>query len=179
VGATALKGFVTPAQAVAGYKAAIAFIDKHGHAYISNGAFVLDSYDAANKAGVMVANRDATFPYVKDYWTKTLATHFARIDRINVPSYTKGKPMTIGLTVSDVSYPLNTAKSAASGTVKVTLIGDKEVSYKGTLLKAGSFQAVIPAKDLDSLSAGSYTLVVEASFGTESPTVETSNVIIF
>jgi len=123
---------------------------------------------------VMLANRDNTYPYAKAYWTKTLATHFARIDAINVPSYKKGSSMTIGLTVQDVAYPSNRATSAARATVKVTLVGDTETSYKGTLVKAGSFQAVIPSKDLDALKAGSYTLVVEASFGTESPSVSTS-----
>ncbi len=176
---TALKGFVTPAQAVADYKLAIAFIDKHGHAYISNGAFVLDSYDAANKDGVMVANRDPSYPYAKGYWTTRLATRFARIDAIKVPAYKRGSAMNVALTVSDVAYPMNTAKYAAAAKIKVTLIGDKETSYAGTLVKPGSFQAVIPAKDLDALKAGSYTLVVEASFGDESPTVDTSNVIIF
>ncbi len=175
---TALQGFVTPAQAVADYKLAVAFIDKHGHAYISNGAFVLDSYDAANKAGVMLANRDATFPYAKGSWTTTLATHFSRVDAVNVPAYTKGSSMSVGLTIADVAYPSNKATAAAKATVKVTLIGDKETSYTGTLVKAGSFQAVIPAKDLDSLKPGSYTLVVESSFGTEAPAVSTSNVII-
>ncbi len=175
----ALKGLVTPAQAVAGYKLAIAFIDKHGHAYISNGGFVLDSYDAANKAGVMVANRDAAYPYAKGYWTTALATHFARIDSINVPGYKKGSAMTVSLRISDITYPANTAKSTAKGNVKVTLVGDKETVYTAKVVSAGNFQAVIPSKDLDALKAGSYTLVVEAALGTETAAVDTSNVIIF
>jgi peptide/nickel transport system substrate-binding protein len=176
---TALKGFVTPAQAVADYKLAIAFIDKHKHAYISNGAFILDSYDPSNNTGVMIANRDPAYPYARGYWTTALATHFARIDAINVPAYKKGSPMTVTLTVSDITYPSNKAALAAKGNVKVTLIGDRETSYTAKLAKAGSFQAVIPAKDLDALKAGSYTLVVEAALGTETAAVDTSNVIIF
>jgi len=175
----ALKGFVTPAQAVAGYKQAIAFIEKHGHAYISNGGFVLDSYDSTNRTGVMVANRDPAYPYAKGYWANALATHFARIDAINVPTYRKGSAMTLGLTVSDVTYPANTSRAAAKGNVKVTLIGVKETVYTAKLAKAGSFQAIIPAKDLDTLKPGSYTLIVEAALGTETAAVDTSNLIVF
>jgi hypothetical protein len=87
--------------------------------------------------------------------------------------------MTVGLTIADVGYPSTKAVAAAKATVKVTLEGDTETSYTGTLVKAGSFKAVIPAKDLDNLKPGSYTLVVEASFGTEAPSVSTSSVIIF
>jgi peptide/nickel transport system substrate-binding protein len=176
---TALKGFLTPKQAVADYKLAIAFIDGHGHAYISNGAFLLDSYDAANKAGVMVANRDASYPYTAGYWTKALATHYARVDAVNVPTYTKGSPMTVGLTVSDVSYPANTAVDAAAAKVRITVVADKEMSYAAKLVQDGGYEAVIPAADLASLKPGSYTLVVEASLGSESPSVETSSIIVF
>ncbi len=128
---TALKGFVTPAQAVDDYKLAIAFIDQHGHAYISNGGFILDTYDAANKTGVMIANRDPSYPYARGTGPRQLATRFARIDAINVPAYKKGSTMTVGLTISDVAYPVNTAKAAAKANVKVTLVGDKETSYTG------------------------------------------------
>jgi peptide/nickel transport system substrate-binding protein len=176
----ALKGFVTPAQAVADYKLAIAFIDKHGHAYISNGGFILDSWDATNKTGVMLANRDASYPYAKGSWAQSLITNFARVDAINVPSYKKGSNMVVGLTISNVSYPTNKAVAAAKATVKITLVnGDKQTGYPATLVKAGSFQSTIPAKDLDALKAGNYTLIVEAALGDEAPAAETSNVIIF
>ena len=35
---------------------AIAFIDKYGHAYISNGAFILESYDGAKTSGIVTAD---------------------------------------------------------------------------------------------------------------------------
>jgi peptide/nickel transport system substrate-binding protein len=175
----ALKGLVTPAQAVADYKLAFAFLDKHNHAYISNGAFILDSYDATNRTGVLLANRDPSYPYAKGYWTNALKTSFARVDAISVPTYKANTDLTVGITVSEIAFPANTSKPAASGTIKVTLIGDKETVYTARLVKAGSFQAVIPAKDLAGLKPGSYTIVVEASLRGEAGAVDTSNVIIF
>jgi len=175
---TALKGYVTPAQAVANYKLAIAFIDKHGHAYISNGAFLLDSYDPSNKAGVMTAFRDASYPYAKGYWTTALATRYADVAAINVPAYKKGSNMTVAITVNDKAYPSNVSKAAAAATVTLTLVGDTTTSYKATFVKAGSWQAVIPAKDLDALKPGSYTVVVEAKLGTEAPNSGSASVLI-
>ncbi|MDP3179622.1 MAG: ABC transporter substrate-binding protein, partial [Spirochaetaceae bacterium] len=82
-----LKGFVTPELAVKGYGDALSFIKKHGHAFISNGGFILDSYDPANNTAVLVANRDSAYPFAKGYWLKALATSFARVDAVRVPSY--------------------------------------------------------------------------------------------
>jgi peptide/nickel transport system substrate-binding protein len=174
-----LVGFVTPDEAVKGYKDAIAFIEKHGHAWISNGGFVLDKYDASNNTAILVANRDKAYPFEKGYFTKLLSTNFARVDAVKVPAYKKGAGLAVGITVSDVAFPANTSKPAAKANVKVTLIADKETTYAAKLVKAGSFQASIPAKDLDSLKPGSYTIVVEAAFGTEAGAVETANVIVF
>jgi peptide/nickel transport system substrate-binding protein len=175
----ALQGFVTPAQAVADYKLALDWIGKHGHAYISNGGFILDAYDSSNNTGVLVANRDPSYPYAKGYWTKALATSFAHVDAIKVPTYKKGADLTVGVTVSEVAFPANTTKAAAKANVKVTLIGPKETTYKASMAKAGSFTAVIPAKDLAALKAGSYTVVVEAALGTEAGAVDTANLIVF
>ena len=175
----ALQGFVTPAQAVSYYKLALGFIDQHGHAYISNGGFILNKYDPTNNTGELIANRDPSYPFAKGYWTTALATSFARVDAIKVPTFKKGSALTVGVTVSEVAFPASTSKAAAKANVKVTLIGDTETVYTAKLVKAGSFEAVIPAKDLAGLKAGSYTIVVEAALGTEAGAVDTANLIIF
>jgi peptide/nickel transport system substrate-binding protein len=174
-----LVGFVTPEQAVQGYKDAIAFIDAHGHAYISNGGFILDKYDPANKTAILVANRDPSYPFEKNYFTKLLTTSFARVDNIKVAAFEKGKDLTIDATISKVEFPANKAKGADNANVKVILVGDKETSYVAKAAKAGSYSAVIPAADLANLQPGSYTIIVEASLGTEAGAVKTSNVIVF
>jgi peptide/nickel transport system substrate-binding protein len=174
-----LQGFVTPQQAVKAYQLAINFIDKHGHAYISNGGFMLDSYDPKNNTMTLTANRDPSYPYAKGYFATALATNFARIDGIKVPTFKKASDLTVGVTVNQIAFPAGTATPAAKANVKVTLVGDKETSYTAKLVKAGSFEAVILAKDLAGLKPGSYTLVVEASLGTEAGAVDTANLIVF
>lgn len=174
-----LKGFVTPDDAVKGYKACIAFIEKHGHAYISNGAFILDSYDPANFTAQLVANRDPAYPYEKGYWTKALSSSFARVDAIRIPAYKKGAGVNVGISVSNVAFPSNTAAPAAKANVKVTLVGPAQTVYTARMTKAGVFEAQIPAKDVDSLKPGSYTIVVEASLAGEAGAVDTANLIIF
>jgi peptide/nickel transport system substrate-binding protein len=175
----ALAATLTPDQAAKAYNLAIAFIDKHGNAYISNGAFLLDRYDAKNNTGALVAFRDPAYPYAKGYWVKYLTTSFTRVDNLNVATYKKGADTKVTAQISEVGYPSAIAKAAASAKVTVTLVADKEYSFPAKATKAGTYEAVLPAKTLDTLKAGSYTIVVESSLGTESPTVETSNVLVF
>ncbi len=175
----ALSGFVTPDEAVKDYRLAVDFIEKHGHAFISNGGFILEKYDPSNNTVIEVANRDPSYPYVKGQFAKDLATSYLRIDAVKVPAYSKGKDFSVGITVSEVSYPADKAAAAPKGTVKLTLVAGTETVYAAKLVKAGSFAAVIPAKVLDALKPGSYTLVVEAAKGSEAGSVATSNVIVF
>ncbi len=174
-----LKGFVSPEQAVKAYNSAIAFIDKHGHAYISNGGFILDAYDAKNNTAVLIANRDPSYPFAKGEFSKVLASQFARIDAVKVAPYKKGTDLPVTVTVANVAFPAGSSTAAPKGKVAVTLVADTETVYAATMLKPGSFEARIPAKVLDALKPGSYTLVVEASLGAEAGAVETSNLIVF
>ena len=175
----ALRGSMTPAEAVKDYKLALDFVETHGYAYISNGGFILESFDPTNNTGVLVANRDPAYPYAKGYFAKALAASFARIDAIKVPMYGKGASLTVGVTVSQVAFPANTSRPAARANVKVTLVGDKQTVTLARLVKPGSFEAVIPSAALSGLAPGSYTLIVEASLGAEGGAVDTANLIVF
>jgi hypothetical protein len=126
----------------------------------------------------MAAYRDPAYPFEKGYFTKTFSASFARIDKINVGSYTKGKDLKVSVTLSEVAFPAGTAKSLAKGNVKVTLVGDKETTVAAKLV-AGKAEATIPAEALAGLKIGAYTVIVEASLGSEAGTVETSNLIVF
>jgi len=176
----ALKGFVTPAQATANYNRAVAWIDAHGHAYISNGGFLLDKYDPTNNTGSMLAFRDASYPYAKGYWVKALSTTFTRIDSLTVGTYKKGSDTKVTVTVSDVAYPASTAKASAKAAVSVTVVAaDKEYTFPAKATKAGTWEALLPAKTIDGLKTGSYTVVAQSALGTEAPTVDTTNLIVF
>lgn len=175
----ALRGFMTPAEAVRDYKLALDFVEKHGHGYISNGGFILESFDPANNTGVLVANRDPSYPYAKGYFAKALAGSFARIDAIKVPMYKKGADLTVGVTVSQVAFPANMSRPAVRANVKVTLVGDTQTVTIARLVKPGSFEAVIPREALSGLAPGSYTLIGEASLGAEGGAVDTASLIVF
>lgn len=174
-----LAGYVTPDQAVKAYQASVAFIDKHGHAVISNGGFVIDKYDSKNNSMVMAAYRDPAYPFEKGWFTKTFSSSFARIDKINVGDYAAGKDLKVAVTVSEVAFPAGGAKPLAKGTVKVTVVADKETTVAAKIAKAGSAEAVIPAAALSGLKPGSYTVIVEAALGAEAGSVDTSNLIVF
>ena len=175
----ALVGYLTPETAAKDYNLAIKFIDAHGHAYMSNGGFILDRYDSKSYNGTLVANRAADYPYAKGYFAKALATSFSRIDDIKVGNYKKGSDLKVTVTLSEVAFPANTSKALVQGNVNVTLIGDKETSFTAKKVKDGTYEALVTAKALDGLKTGSYTLVVDSALGNESPSVETTNVLIF
>ena len=96
-----------------------------------------------------------------------------------MPAYKKGAGALVSVSLSEVAFPANTAKAAAKANVRVTLVADRQIVYTAKMTKAGTFEAQIPAKDLDSLKPGSYTIVVEAGLGPEAGAVETTNLIVF
>jgi len=69
-----IKQWVTPAQAVARYNAAIKFIDNYGNAYISNGPFFISKVDYNANYVELTAVRD--YPYKADYFPETLPHHY-------------------------------------------------------------------------------------------------------
>jgi len=177
-----MKQWLTPDQAVAAYQNAIAFINAHKNAYISNGSFYIGNVDLSSNFLELDANRDPTYPFAVGYWNKLFATTTTRIDSVQPPSVaTRGKDVTITVKVSSVDYPLNTAKPA-DATAKVSLIlvtpdGDK--TYAGKLSKAGEFIVTIPAADSKNLKAGSYTIVVQSVLKSEAPSVQPGNLVFF
>jgi len=174
-----IAAWVNPDEAARAFGLAIDFIDKHGHAMMSNGGFILERYDAANKTAILVANRDPAYAFEKGYFAKALASSFLRIDAVKVPTWKKGSSLTVSATVSEVAFPSNAARPATRLAAKVTLVADKDYVFEARIAKAGVVEASIPAAVLGALRPGNYTLVIEAALGTEAPAVETSNVLVF
>jgi len=162
-----LKGFVSPEQAAKDYRLTLAWVEKHGHAYISNGGFVLDRYDPVGNTGILTAFRDPSYPFEKGYWTKALATNYSRVDAIKVADRKQGQALAVTVDVSSVSYPKNLATPAAKATVEVSLmVGDKATTVAAKSNKAGLFVASFPASLVDALSEGAYTIVASSNLGT-------------
>ncbi|GAB6277076.1 MAG: ABC transporter substrate-binding protein [Rectinema sp.] len=176
-----IKQWVTPAQAVARYNAAIKFIDTYGNAYISNGPFFISKVDYNANYIELSAFRD--YPYRADYFPKLFRTTLTRIDDVKVPpTAQRNADAKIDVQISAVTYPDDTAKAAdnkAKVTVTLILADNTEKVYTAKYVSAGSFQAVIPAKDLGALKSGAYTLVVQSVFNTESPAVQASSLVVF
>ena len=171
----ALVGYLTPAQAVSAYEKSIAFIQKHGHAVISNGGFVIDKYDSKNNTMVLTAFRDPRYPFPKGWFTKELSTTYVRIDGIKVGTFSKGKDLTVSATLNDIAFPAGTAKATTKADVKVIIVAGKDIVAAGKITKAGTAEATFKAGELAGLKAGgSYTVIVEAGSA-----VDTANLIVF
>lgn len=172
----ALAGYVSADDAVNFYKLTLDFITKYGHAYISNGGYYLERYDPTTNSAILTAFRDG-YPQ-KGGYVKNLATSFPRIDVVTVPAYEAGSDLKLSAIVSEVLYPANKASPAAKADVKVTLIGATETVYTASSAKAGSFEATIPATDIASLKAGTYTVIIEAALNGGSPAVQTASIVV-
>lgn len=174
-----LKGFVTSQGAESAYRASIVFIEKHGHAVISNGGFVIDSYDPKNNSMVLSAFRDPAYPFERGWFTKILSSSFARIDRIVVGDYVAGKDLKVSVDVSEVAFPAGTAAPLDKGRVRVTLVADRETTVAAEIARAGNAVATIPSAALARLKPGFYTVIVEAALGSEAGAVQSSGLIVF
>lgn len=177
-----LKDFVILEEVIAGYDAAIKWIDEKGHAFIGNGAFFLEKYDPTTNYIELTAFRDPEYPFTPDYWPEVFATTTVRIDSVDIPAiYLRGSEEGIPVKVqlSEVLYPEGTANVAQSGEVEVMFITPaEELSYQAEFSGSGLFEVMIPSDALENLEEGSYTVLVSASIeGAVPDSVATSTVI--
>jgi peptide/nickel transport system substrate-binding protein len=176
-----IKAWKTADEAVKDYQAAIKFIDDHKNAFISNGAFYINTVDLQANFVELAAFRSDAYPYVAGFWSGVFKTQTTRIDQVSIPTATKDKDALVAVKVSLVEYPSGVATVAGSTVkVKATLVaGGKETTYTGTYAKDGVYSVKIPATDLSALKAGSYTLIVETSLKNEAPSVEPTTLVVF
>ncbi len=162
-----LRGYVGAEAAVQGYKLALAWLDTHGHAYISNGGFMLDRYDPAANTGILGAFRDKAYPFEAGYWVKALRTDYSRVEAVMVADPKKGQDLKVAVRVGLVSYPAVASSPTDKATVTVSLmVGDKAVDAVAKSVKGRNYEALFPAATIDALAPGAYTVVAEASLGT-------------
>jgi len=178
----ALKGIITPAQAVQRYKATLAFIAKYNHAYVSNGPFMISNIDTTTNSVTLDAFRD--YPYKSDYWPKFFRQQITKIDNVKAPATpTKTKDATFEISASSFVYPDTVSTpltNKAKVEIRLQLLDGTEKVYAAKFSKPGLFMATIPAKDLAALKSGqSYTVVVISSLGTEAPSVIPTSLVLF
>jgi peptide/nickel transport system substrate-binding protein len=161
-----LAGYLSPEQAVKDYGLALKWLEQRGHAYISNGGFLLDRYDPIGNTGVLKAFRESSYPFESGYWTRALKMDYSRVDSVKLSDYTRGQDLRVSVAISQLSYPQNQASAATRAAVGLSLmVGDREIKAAAKMVKPGTWEALLPASSLDGLKPGIYALAVESSLG--------------
>jgi peptide/nickel transport system substrate-binding protein len=175
----AIQEYVTADEAVAGYEAAIGWIDEHGHAMISCGPFYIETYDPTTNYMELRAFRDPAYPFTPDYWPQALATTMLRIDSVDAPVMyaTAEQTMPVRAYLSEVRYPEGTAVPAEQGAVSVVLVTpDAEREYQAEYREPGVFEAAIP---VESLEPGSYTILINAELTGALPVTASGTTVLY
>lgn len=176
-----LKKFLPAADAVKRYQAALKFVEKYGHAYISNGPFYLAKFDAKANYALLKANRDATYPFTTDYWMNQFKTTILSVEKIEVPPMNKkGEEVPVKIHVAQSVYPNDDKSAADKGAVKLLLITDTgELAFQAELIGAGVYAATIPASAVSKLEAGSYVLLAMAELQNSVPATSASTLVVY
>jgi len=162
----ALEG-VTPTQAVERYNAALRFIDLYGHAWISNGLFVLVTYDPQRMYMRLIAYRDESYPFTEDYWINKFMVIRERVESIEAPvTVTAGESFdVIANVIESQEYPEVLEYPAEEAYVIVRLkdaAGNTLYETEMSLVTAGQFKATIPGSVTEGKPEGAYTIEVLA-----------------
>jgi peptide/nickel transport system substrate-binding protein len=106
----ALKGVVTVQDAIRRYDASINWINNHGHAIISNGAFYLDSFNPAGGTITIKAFRDSSYPFEMGHWSQYETPRLAGITNVDVPRVVSmGQPTSLMVNVEVAGQPSSNA----------------------------------------------------------------------
>ncbi|MCX6094123.1 MAG: ABC transporter substrate-binding protein [Candidatus Bipolaricaulota bacterium] len=147
------------------YQQAIDFIDAHGHAYIGNGGYYIDSFDPANSQMTLKAYRDPSYPFSGQYWLDTMEVGTARVDQVILPAVAKaGADVAVTIKASEGRYPYDIFEPASKAVVSLVFVtGAGETTVAAKLTQAGTYAVVIPGSLTKGLAAGAYTVVAIAA----------------
>lgn len=171
-----MEPYITPEEAREAYDLAIQWINEKGHAFISNGAFYIQNYDASTNFMELRANRDPLYPWTPDYWPNKLAVTRPMIEEIDLPfMVTGGQDVDVSVSVYEVEYPETDLIPTDQAQVRVILLApDFEEEVQATMVAPGVFEAVIPGSVTDKLVPGEYNILALAKIGeVETSFVET------
>ncbi len=176
-----IKDFITAEEAVSRYQAAINFIDEYGHAYISNGPFIMTDIDFTANFVELTANRDESYPFEPGYWMKELASTRLQVDELELPTMvSRGEDILVDIYVSAIEYPEKEGELAETGDVQLILLtGDKEIEFTAEAAIAGVFIAEIPGEVTSELEPGSYKVMAIASAEGAVPSTVTGTIMLY
>jgi peptide/nickel transport system substrate-binding protein len=107
---SALKDLITVQDAIRRYDASISWIENHGHAVISNGAFYLDNFNVAGGTITINAFRDASYPFEAGHWSNYETPRLVDITGVEVPRIvTMGQATPIKVNVQVAGEPSSNA----------------------------------------------------------------------
>lgn len=160
-----IKDFTTFEELKPRYEAAINFIDQYGHAYISNGPFMLEKFDKRVNYAKLTAFRDDTYPYEAGHWYEQFKTPRFVINNVEVPVMAaKGQEFQVKVDLSEIVYPEIDANPADKATVVISLVTDeKNIDFTAEMIQPGVYAATISGEATKALEAGSYTILVAAN----------------
>ena len=158
---SALKDLITVQDAIRRYDASISWIENHGHAVISNGAFYLDNFNVAGGTITINAFRDASYPFEAGQWSNYETPRLADIIGVEVPRIvTMGQATPIKVNVQVAGEPSNNVTvnyfvSNKDGTVVVR----GEAQQQGS---PGQFNIDLTSEMTAKLSQGPNTIKIFA-----------------
>ncbi len=159
---------VTSLAAVERYNSDLKWIKQYGVAWISNGPFMLIEYDPQAMYMKLVAFRDPTYPFAKDYWYSQFIVVRERVESISAPAtVTAGEPFDVTISITEIGeFPETYEKPAEEAYVLVRLKDPTGTSiFEGTasLVTPGTFKITVPGSVTEGKPEGSYTIEVTAS----------------
>jgi peptide/nickel transport system substrate-binding protein len=158
---SALKDIVTVQDAIRRYDASISWIENHGHAVISNGAFYLDNFNVAGGTITINAFRDTSYPFEAGHWSNYETPRLTDITSVDVPRIvTMGQPTPIQVNVQVGGEPssnvtVNYFISDKDGTV----VARGEAQQQGS---PGQFNVDLTSEMTAKLSQGPNTIKIFA-----------------
>jgi len=177
-----IKDYISAADAVKRYNAAIAFINKYGHALIGNGPFIVSEVNTTANSITMDANRN--YYQKSDYWPNYFKQEITRIENVRAPANpSQSSDAVFEISVSSFVYPeADTTPLTSKGKVelRLQLPNGGEKVYNASFARNGQFTGTIPASDMANLPAGqSYTVVIMSSIADEAPSVAVADLVLF
>jgi peptide/nickel transport system substrate-binding protein len=143
------------------YQMAINFIDSYGHAYLSNGGYMITKFDPANNQTTVKANRDPSYGFTGQDWYDLFSVGEARIDEVTPPFVAvAGEDAAVTLKVSQATFPFDEFEPATTLAVTLIFVGpESTVTLNANLVAPGEYSVVIPGSVTKGLAAGGYVIV--------------------
>ena len=158
---SALKDLITVQDAIRRYDASISWIENHGHAVISNGAFYLDNFNVAGGTITINAFRDTSYPFEAGHWSNYETPRLTDITSVDVPRIvTMGQPTPIKVNVQVGGEPSsNVTVNYFISDKDGTIVARGEAQQQGS---PGQFNVDLTSEMTAKLSQGPNTIKIFA-----------------